>query len=284
MSTRWLAAPALNCRITIGQRLHVDDTPGHELDEGAVGVVLPMNFDPSARCSTRFGSDPRTEEGELLHPARFPADRVSAIRRALGGIASAAQLDQHPVPAGGAIFKREMLAQRWTAALPWDAVVISADCAFKGTAQSDYVAIQAWARKGPNFYLLDQIRGRLTFSETLRAIQAMTGRYRGAPILIEDAANGPAVIDTLKKTIPGILAVKPAGGKEARANAVEHLFAGLNIFLPELPWVEFDYVPELLAFPRGRNDDQVDATTQALSYLIIGCNYLAGFADALARR
>ncbi len=82
---------------------------------------------------------------------------------------------------------------------------LSVDCAFKGTDTSDFVAIQVWATVGPNFYLVDQQLERLDFVETCRAILAWTERYPMATKkLVEDKANGPAVLSVLRQRINGL--------------------------------------------------------------------------------
>jgi predicted phage terminase large subunit-like protein len=283
MATRWLPAPALNCRIMIAQRLHEDDPPAHELSEGAVHLMIPMQFDPERKCSTGWGSDPRTEPGELLQSERFPQDRVDKLRAKLRTIAAAAQLDQNPVPKGGLLFTDEMLERTWSAQPDsFDQVILSADCTFKGTDDSDYVVIQVWGLLGPDFYLLDQTREQMGFWKTCEEIVRIRNAWPNAlGILIEDKANGSAVIETLQKTIPGIIAVNPAGGKEARANAVQPLFQSKNVVLPaHAAWLE-DYRVELKRFPRGKKDDQVDATSQALLYLQQNIHYLTGLDEAM---
>ena len=84
---------------------------------------------------------------------------------------------------------------------------------------------------------------------------------------MEEAANGPAVIAALRSEVPGIVAVRPRGSKEARLHAVSPDIEAGNVYLPSgAPWVH-DYIEELVAFPSGANDDQVDATNQALERL-----------------
>jgi predicted phage terminase large subunit-like protein len=270
MSQRWLKRPAMNCRILIAQRLHEDDPPGHELEDGALHVMIPMEFDPDRRCETKYGRDPRTERGELLDSFRFPREDVAKARLALRPLAASAQLDQLPSPKGGSIFKASHFARRWTM-LPsrLGNVVFSVDCSFKDLATSDFVVVQLWGRLGADFYLVDQVRGQWGFYQTLDMIKAFKARYRryvGATI-VEDKANGSAVIETLIKTVPGVLAVNPEGGKESRASAVSPFFEAGNIVLPSEDWVDLDYVPEFVKFPRGRKDDQVDCTTQALLHM-----------------
>ncbi len=151
-----------------------------------------------------------------------------------------------------------------------DDIIQSWDCSFKETGNS-YVVGQVWGAKGPDKYLLDQFRERTDFPGTLRAIRQMTDKWPQARTkLIEDAANGPAVIATLKREISGIIPVRAAGSKEARLHAVVPEIEAGNVYLPEgAPWVR-DFIEEFVSFPNGANDDQVDAATQALTRLTEG--------------
>jgi predicted phage terminase large subunit-like protein len=102
---------------------------------------------------------------------------------------------------------------------------------------------------------------------TVKAVRELSSRRPGAIAkLIEDKANGSAVIQMLSRELPGILPVNPEGGKVARAAAVSPLIEAGNIYLPHpdyAPWVN-DFIEECAAFPNGAHDDQVDAMTQAL--------------------
>jgi predicted phage terminase large subunit-like protein len=102
---------------------------------------------------------------------------------------------------------------------------------------------------------------------TVRAVRQLTAKWPATIAkLIEDKANGSAVIQMLAHEIPGLLPVNPGGGKVARAAAVSPLIEAGNIFLLHplyAPWVN-DFIEECAAFPNGAHDDQVDAMTQAL--------------------
>lgn len=267
-------------RVVIMQRLHEEDLSGHLLRQGGwVHLCLPTKFEPKRKCVTAIGwSDWRSKADELLFPALFPADVVAAEERRLGSLGFAGQHQQRPSPADGTLFKRSWW-KRWHRAgefvpegvesrlLPerFDEVLLSVDAAFKDLKTSDYVAIGAWGRIGPDKFLLDQIRDKLSFSETVKAILDLVAKHPLARAkLIEDKANGSAVIDVLKKKVPGIIAVDPEGGKEARAAAISPEVEAGNVFVPlHAPWVA-DYLEELAAFPNGAHDDQVDQTSQAL--------------------
>jgi predicted phage terminase large subunit-like protein len=118
--------------------------------------------------------------------------------------------------------------------------------------------------------LLHQDRKRRGFTSTVEAVKAMCQRFpQGMAVLIEDKANGPAVMDVLKEQVPGLIPIEPDGSKVARAYAVTAFWAAGNVFIPEDsqgPWVP-DFLDELVAFPAAAHDDQVDTMTQALRYL-----------------
>jgi predicted phage terminase large subunit-like protein len=113
------------------------------------------------------------------------------------------------------------------------------------------------------------MKARMNFPTTLQAIRNMKQKHPDtSTILVEDKANGPAIIAMLHKEMGGIIPVKPEGGKVARVNAVSpHIESG-NVFLPrQAEWLH-DFVEECASFPKGKNDDQVDAMSQALNRFI----------------
>ena len=145
---------------------------------------------------------------------------------------------------------------------------------FKDTKSSDFVVGQVWGKKGGCFFLIDQFRGQWDFVKTLEQFVTAAKKHpRITRKLVEDKANGSAIISTLKKKVSGIIPVTPKESKEARASAVATLWEAKNIYLPptdRFSWVKNDFIPELLAFPAGAHDDQVDAMTQALNDLSKG--------------
>lgn len=188
-----------------------------------------------------------------------------------------------PSPADGMIFKRDWWRYytqpravekddgTWWA-LGTTQVIMSVDCAFKDTDGSDYVVILVVARRGPKVWLLDIHRERMAFDVTLDAIRQMAAKWPQATLkLIEDKANGPAVIQVLSKEIGGILPYSPTDSKLARAHAVSPFVEAGDVELPKAalaPWVG-SFVHECAAFPNSTHDDQVDAFTQALIRLLL---------------
>lgn len=143
--------------------------------------------------------------------------------------------------------------------------LISVDAAFKDAVDSDYVVIGVWGKRGADSYLIDLVRARMDFPATVKALRVVYAQHQDARcILIEDKANGSAIISTLQHEIPGILPVNPEGGKEARANAVSGYIEAGNVFLPRYASFTDCFVDECAAFPTGTYDDQVDMMSQAL--------------------
>jgi len=124
-----------------------------------------------------------------------------------------------------------------------------------------------WGSIGADRFLLDQWRGRADMVETVTQIRRLRQLWPATTVTwVEDAANGPAVIATLKRELSGIVPRKPKGSKVARVYAVQGQIESGHVWLPspsDAVWVS-DLVEETAAFPNGANDDQVDAMSQAL--------------------
>lgn len=256
--------------IIINTRWHTDDLSGRLLAEEASGdgdKWRVVNFPAIAEAD-----EPHRKRGEALHPERYPLEQLLKIKAAIGTRDWDALYQQHPTPEGGTIFHEEWLKFWLPKDLPqsFNTVVLSWDMTFKEGDHSDFVVGQAWGKSGGDFYLLDQVRGRWGFTETMEQFKLLAAKFPNATRkLVEDKANGPAVIDSLKHHISGIIPIEPDGSKVARAHAVTALFEAGNVYIPHpsvCPWVK-EYMTELTQFPSVAHDDQVDATTQALRYI-----------------
>lgn len=253
--------------LLINTRWHMDDLSGRLLEaerRGEGDAWRVVNFPAIAT-----EDEPHRKCGEALHPERYPLEQLEGIRRAVGAREWEALYQQHPTPDGGSIFRAEWLRFWYPKDLPlrFEKLVLSWDMTFKEGDDTDYVVGQAWGKSGADFYLLDQVRRRMGFTETLAAFRALADKWPGATRkLVEDKANGPAVIDSLRNHVSGIVPVEPDGSKTARAHAVTTFFEAGNVHIPHpshCPWAA-EYIAELTQFPAAAHDDQVDATTQAL--------------------
>ena len=148
--------------------------------------------------------------------------------------------------------------------------LISVDASFKGDDTSDFVSIQVWGKRAQDYFLRYCLNKRLNFPDTLEAIKTIYRLFpRARTVLIEEAANGPAIIQTLQREM-FIIPVTPLGGKISRVNAISPAIESGHVFLPDpakAPWVT-DYIDQWVAFPNSKHDDMVDATSQALARMI----------------
>ena len=171
-----------------------------------------------------------------------------------------------PTSAEGNIFKREWW--RYYSTLPDNIplVGISVDATFKDSDTSDFVAIEVWGKLNGDYYLIDLIKRRMDFPETLKAIRHMASKYpHRHSVLVEDKANGSAIISMLKHEIEGIIAITPKESKVARANAITGIVEAGNVYLPEYADFTSEFVEEFASFPNGVHDDLVDACTQFIN-------------------
>lgn len=283
LSTR-LDDPKRGAIVVVMQRLHEQDLTGHLLaKQGWEHICLPAVAERHEvwKFPVTKRKPVERQPGDLLWEARFPQEVLDNLKKDLGSYMFAGQVQQRPSPAEGGILKRHWW--RFYEAMPerFDQVIQSWDMSFKDSKDSDYVVGQVWGRIGANKYLLDQVRDRLSFTKTVGAMRSLTERWPQAYLkLVEDKANGSAVIDTLRGEIGGIVAVNPQGGKLPRAQAgAPDLEAG-NCYLPKnAPWVDA-YIEEAAQFPNGSNDDQVDAWSQAMArFRVAHCGIVEYYAD-----
>lgn len=217
-----------------------------------------------------FKEDPR-HLGDALWPTKFPLQALKATE-ALDPRGFTALYQQRPTALEGGIIKHSWLKfyTKQPDVKDFSQIIMSADLAFKDKPESDFVVIQIWGRKNNEKYLLNQFRDRVGFSETVKQIKFMSVRYPQAYIkLIEDKANGPAVLDTLKKEgIGGLIPINPKDSKFSRLQSCSPQFEAGDIYFPDpslCPWVNTN-IDEMINFPNMANDDTVDATSQALNW------------------
>lgn len=291
-----------NIELVIMQRVHERDVSGYLEREvgGYTMLVLPMEYEPSrgfvsSLTSPRYPKDPRTVAGELLDPERVPMQAVSTIKSALGPYRASGQLQQRPSPEEGGHFKKQhwrfwhwpgkplppytlTMADGTAHEIPciplpyvFDREVQSWDCTFTDLSKNDYVSGQHWGKREAVSYLLRSVLERMDFVKTKNEIESMAGKFITPPgkILVERAANGPAVVASLQATIPGIIGVPPTGSKLARAVAYSGQQQAGQCVLPhpDIDKTSLDFIEHMAVFPNGLHDDDTDAWSQAMHEL-----------------
>ena len=264
--------------VVLMQRLHVDDLTGWCQELGFTRVSVPVLVDvPTTVAFPRSSRVIVRQPNVPLWPEREDLKQLAILKRTLGTYGFAGQYLQEPFPREGGMFPRAWWG--WYEDPPADGLTIQSwDLSFKDGSRNDFVVGLVARRQGGKIYLLDRVKAKLSFTETAAAIQAMREKYpMTQATLIEDTANGPAIISYLKASIPDLIAVTPQGGKQARAAAAQPWIEAGQLSLPSMRtaggeyraehrWTE-DFVTVCEAFPRGSCDDDVDALTQ----LVVWC-------------
>ncbi|MCW2922250.1 MAG: phage uncharacterized protein [Thermoleophilia bacterium] len=254
--------------IIIQTRWHEDDLAGRaqlQEDEGWRVIRMPAICDDAE-------TDPLGRaEGEPLWPRRYHLKRLRQIAKSVGTYVWNALYQQSPVAAEGNVLKKAWWKRYEGSprdvAKQCDEIIQSWDMAFKDSDGSDSVAGQVWGRRGADVYFLASVTAVLDYPGTREAVRGMVREWPEANAkLVEDKANGSAIIADLKREIPGLIAVEPQGGKMARVVAISAMVEAGNVHLPSravAPWID-DFIAECASFPNGKHDDQVDAMSQAL--------------------
>lgn len=162
--------------------------------------------------------------------------------------------------------------------------LISMDCSFKDTSKSDYVCIQVWGRAGSRARLLAQVYERMDFPTAQGALLTVCAQWPQARTrLVEDTANGPAIMASLRGVVGGLIPVTPQGSKEARVHAVSPFVEAGDVELPHpsLSPITGVFVDQCAAFPNGTHDDMVDTFSQAVERLLGQGVGLSGFMERL---
>jgi predicted phage terminase large subunit-like protein len=260
--------------IVVAQRLHQDDVPGMLIETGGWTLLeLPMvEWKPRA---VSYGSSTKEREpGQLLQPERLGKPQIDRMRRQMGERTFEAQYNQRPLPPGGAIFKGEWLSyydERPTLkAFDW--IVQSWDTAYGTEETNDFSAATIWGRYKGKLYLLYAGRRRMVFADLEKKVREMRKNWNADLVIVEKQGAGFSLWQNVAGSASGhwLRTMSPRKSKEERAYRHTPKFERGEILFPRTAkWLDL-YRDELLAFPHGRNDDMVDATTQFLDAVDLG--------------
>lgn len=210
--------------------------------------------------------------GEPLWPAWYDAAALDTIRRATGSRTWEALYQQRPVPAAGALFKRDWLTAALVGAdtvppdLHWARYW---DLAASTKTTADYTASARVAidwRTGI-LYVRDVIRGRWEWPDVRALIVQTALAERGTVVGVEEALHGLAAVQELRRerALAGValVGVRVDTDKLSRALPWAARAEAGKVALVRGPWVD-DFLGEACAFPYGAHDDQVDAVSGAV--------------------
>lgn len=315
----------ISVRLGIMQRLHEDDLAGHAFASGQWSrLSIEQEYTGESQPTPIGWIDPRKTIGELMFPERFPIDVLLAEKERLGSYGYSGQHQQNPSPSGGGMFPID----KWRIYIPsterYQTTILSMDASFKGEAKNDYVVVGAIRQQldasaplltpnAPNgilrrhrYFIPSRERLKAGIVEAQEALRRSARRFPMADIkLIEDKANGPAIIQQMAVEMRGLTPYNPGSdSKTARAQAIVPIHDRGDIALPCADWAvaelramgvesctigeyweayppaqrstaecapvmdwEKEFIDELAKFPNSSHDDQVDFLTQGLLYL-----------------
>jgi len=261
--------PQSDSVIVVMQRLHDEDVAGAFLKDGGwKHLCLPAKAEHEHQVTS-----PRTGRlihqrlvGDHLDPVRLSDEVLAQKKVELGSKGFAGQYQQEPAPPSGNIFDPAWWKMYDPNKMPiFEECVVTVDAAFKETKNSSDVAIQKWGNIGVHSYLINRDTRKMGFAATKAAIRAMMNCEPKAEILlIEDKANGPAIIEELQTEF-FVIPINPGDkDKVARAEACSPMVEAGTAHLPQN--ADGVKIQTLAAkFPNSDKDD-VDAMTQYLNW------------------
>lgn len=260
--------------VIVTQRLHIDDLVGHvsQYDDRWTILNLPAIATQDQTIQIGTGRNHIRQKGDLLHAEREDQAVLDELRSHIGGEAFEAQYQQQPVPPGGNMIKREWLSYYdRVPEVTGDATVFQSwDTASKTGLENDWSVGTTWLFCEGHYYLVDVCREKLNYPDLRDRMIQMASRYDPWAILVEDTGVGTGLLEELRNEGLDAVGINPTQSKETRAHFQTPKFqSGRVLFPSSAPWLS-DLETELLAFPAGRHDDQVDSIVQALGYEKVG--------------
>lgn len=293
------------------QRSHNEDISGEIIQNDNNGnyvkLILPMEFESRWKCKTillpstngKIWEDPRTKEGELLNPGRFPKERVEELKLALNNQYNiSGQLQQRPTPEEGGIIKKNWFQWWKEAKYPrFSQIIQSWDTALTENKRNAYSACTTWGVFNndvhvPQVMLLGVYRDHLAYPDLRRIAQKLAHDYRDdgkdpnfipsmqykpSLILVESKSSGYSLIQDLRRA--GILCIgfnpDQYGEKEARVHIASQAIEGGRVWVPTIaptfkqlkPFADM-FLEECSLFPMASSRDLVDTMTQVLLRLL----------------
>ncbi|GJL85316.1 MAG: hypothetical protein DHS20C02_10910 [Micavibrio sp.] len=257
--------------ILVMQRLHINDLTGFvEAGGGFHKISFPAIATKDERIPISDTEVYVRREGEALHEEREGIRLLTRLRDELGAFNFSSQYQQAPECPEGAMFKRKWLKiiDHLPQVTPDGLLTVSIDTAQSTAETADYSAISLLYSDESGHYVIFADRGRWDY-ETLLAKALWYGKRYGRDIIyvVEAASNGISLINSLRKAGLNCFHYYPKDDKGVRAAyALPVIHSGrLHIIDREghNDWVE-PYINELVSFPHGRYDDQVDSLVQVL--------------------
>lgn len=256
--------------VMIAQRLHEMDPPGYLLDKGTYRHLnLPAIAEEQERVPIGQGKVHLRGPDDLLFPARLSRETLDRMRREMGSATFNCQYQQNPIAPDGSPLRWEWFGSYEVAEdRQWYQLVIQSwDTGTSADPRSDFSVCTTWGFRVDTWYLLDVWRGQLDYPALKSKALQLVDQWDPDRVLIEDAATGrPLFHELFYDDRRRFDRIRPEKEKEIRFNSACAPVEEGKVCLPvEAPWLPV-FKRELLSFPRGRHDDQVDSFSQFLNW------------------
>lgn len=252
--------------VIIMQRLHVNDLTGFLLKKGYNWHVinLPLIAEKDEKLSYEQYQYTR-KKNELLLPKIYDTNTVEELKKNLGMYTFAAQYQQSPIQLNTGIIKTDWI-QYYEKQPAFEAIFQSWDCAIKAEIDNDYSVCSTWGIYNMSYYLIDIVRQKLIYPILKQKIIDHHRLFKPNAVIIEDKASGQQIIQELQHQDINIIKYVPQHDKTTRLILISTVFESNKVMLPKsATWLE-DFVYELTNFPNTEHDDQIDSTTQFLTW------------------
>jgi predicted phage terminase large subunit-like protein len=256
--------------IIVMQRLHVNDLTGFAQESGgfeklSFPAIAPGDTSIPVSATNTYCR----KEGEPLHAEYEDLNTLERIRNQIGTYNFVSQYQQSPETPSGGLIKRKYIhiidhypkikGQWW----------VSIDSALSTSETADYSALTVGYSNSEGHFVLCVKRGRWDYETLKSKVLCYVQRLEDVTTIVEAAGSGISLIEYMRKKGLRVVPYKAKHDKVERASLVLPLFLDGRVHVCNVKsangWVE-EFVNELLTFPNGRHDDQVDSLVQALRW------------------
>ena len=250
--------------IIVMQRLHLDDLTGHIFKQDGWNLLsLPALANRDEKYILLNGKEVIRKAGEVLCPELEPLEEILRLKKSMTNYNFSAQYQQTPIPEKGNIIDFDMF--KYYDTLPSDGKVYQSwDIAFKTGKNNDYSVCITAVIQGENIYIKDIYRDKIDIATLECEIVIQAQKHACKNIIIEATSSTELLIQNLAKREIYPIKYSPKDSKETRANYASQPMSYGQVYLKRnAPWID-DFKAEIVAFPFGIHDDQVDAFSQLI--------------------
>lgn len=253
--------------LTILTRWHIDDPVGR-LKENFKGGLKIFSYKAIATDDERM-----RKKGEPLFPELKSLGFLEKRKEIMASASWESLYQQNPRVVEGELIKKSWFITKRYKNKPESPirVIQSWDTAQKAAQLNDPSVCTTWFEVPQGYFLIDVLVLKAEYPLLKQEVINRYNMFRPSAILIEDKSSGSSLIQDIRYNVDTanipIIPIIPCVDKETRASiASDPMEAGL-IWLPEEASWLYDYEEELFTFPRAKHDDQVDSTTQFITWI-----------------